>query len=80
MYHTYLLQIHVLPSPVNTHLYASEIQKIWLIIFVNAKDHSQERIVTKVSNLSKLCLEVMARVKIAESNSLKVLVYLSRYV
>ena len=65
----------MLPSDVNTHLYASEIQKIWLIIFVNAKDHSQERIVTKVSNLSKLCLEVMV-----ESNSLKVLVYLSRYV
>ena len=59
MYHRYLLQIHVLPSPVNNHLYASEIQKIWLIIFVNAKHRSQERIVTKVSNLSKPCHEVM---------------------
>ena len=49
----------MLPSPVNNHLYASEIQKIRLIIFVNANHRSQERIATKVSNLSKLCGGVM---------------------
>ena len=70
----------MLPSPVNNHLCASEIQKIRLIIFVNAKHRSQERIVTKVSNLSKLYHEVMVLVKPAESSSLKVHVYLSKYV